>query len=112
MSPFFDLTFDLGNGALTGQVTYGEAVMFYGSVRARAGYVFDHFLLYGTAGLAWTFDQGTRTQVAGFPAVGSFVPGSVDTSQPLRVGWAAGAGVEIPISGSWSAKAEYLWTGF
>jgi high affinity Mn2+ porin len=97
---------------LTGLVTYGEAVMFYGSVRARAGYVFDHFLLYGTAGLAWTFDQVTRTQVAGFPAVGSFVPGSVDTSQPLRVGWAAGAGVEIPISGSWSAKAEYLWTGF
>jgi len=96
----------------TGQVTYGEAVMFYGSVRARAGYVFDHFLLYGTAGLAWTFDQVTRTQVAGFPAVGTATPGSVDTLQPWRVGWAAGAGVEIPITGSWTAKAEYLWTGF
>ena len=29
-----------------------------------------------------------------------------------RLGWAAGAGVEIPIAGNWSAKAEYLWTGF
>jgi high affinity Mn2+ porin len=28
------------------------------------------------------------------------------------VGWAAGAGVEIPVTGSWTAKAEYLWTGF
>jgi high affinity Mn2+ porin len=97
---------------LTGQVTYGEAVIFYGSVRVRAGYAFDHFLLYGTAGLAWTFDQVTRTQIAGFPAVGTATPGTVDTSQPWRVGWAAGAGVEIPITGSWTAKAEYLWTGF
>ena len=39
---------------ITGQVTYGEAVVYYGSVRARVGYAFDHFLLYGTAGLAWT----------------------------------------------------------
>jgi high affinity Mn2+ porin len=97
---------------LTGQVTYGEAVIYYGSVRARAGYAFDHWLLYGTAGLAWSFDQVTRTQVAGFPVTGSATPGTVDTSQPWRVGWAAGAGVEVPITRSWTAKAEYLWTGF
>ena len=45
-----------------GQVTYGEAVIHYGSARARVGYAFDHFLLYGTGGLAWTYDQVTRTQ--------------------------------------------------
>ena len=97
---------------LTGQVTYGEAVMYSAPSAPALGYAFDHFLLYGTAGLAWTFDQVTRTQVAGFPVVGSATPGTVDTSQPWRVGWAAGAGVEIPVSGSWTAKAEYLWTGF
>ena len=96
----------------TGEVTYGEAVMYSGTVRARAGYAFDHFLLYGTAGLAWTFDQVTRTQVAGIPIVGTATPGTVDTSQPWRVGWAVGAGVEIPLTGSWTAKAEYLWTEF
>ena len=96
----------------TGQVTYGEAVIYSGTIRARAGYVFDRFMLYGTGGLAWSFDQVTRTQVAGVPVVGSATPGTVDTSQPWRVGWAAGAGVEIPITGSWTAKAEYLWTGF
>ena len=92
----------------TGQVTYGEAVAYYGSVRGRVGYAFDHFLLYGTGGFAWTFDQVTRTQIAG----GTAPPGTVDLVQPWRLGWAAGAGVEIPVTGNWTAKAEYLWTGF
>jgi high affinity Mn2+ porin len=97
---------------LTGQVTYGEAVISYGSARARVGYVFDHFLLYGTGGLAWTYDQVTRTQVAGFPVGGAATPGTVDTERLMRLGWAAGVGVELPITGSWTAKAEFLWTGF
>jgi high affinity Mn2+ porin len=28
------------------------------------------------------------------------------------LGWAAGAGVEIPLAGNWTAKTEYLSTGF
>ncbi len=96
----------------TGQVTYGEAVAYYGTVRARFGYAFDHFLLYGTGGLAWTFDQVTRTQIAGVPVGGPATPGTVDLMQPWRLGWVAGGGVEIPVTANWSAKAEYLWTGF
>src|ERR1700680_2455623 len=64
---------------LTGQVTYGEAVVHYGSARARVGYAFDHFLLYGTGGLAWTHDQVTRTQVAGVSFNGFAAQGTVDT---------------------------------
>ena len=60
---------------LTGQVTYGEAVIHYGSARARVGYAFDHFLLYGTGGLAWTYDQVTRTQDAGLSFAGFATPG-------------------------------------
>jgi high affinity Mn2+ porin len=97
---------------LTGQVTYGEAVVHYGTARARVGYAFDHFLFYGTGGLAWTHDQVTRTQVAGFPVGGFAAPGTVDTRLLWRLGWAAGAGVEIPLTGNWTAKAEYLSTGF
>ena len=95
-----------------GQATYGEAVIYYGTARARVGYAFNHFLLYGTGGLAWTYDQVTRTQVAGSPVGGFATPGTVDTALMWRLGWAAGAGVEIPIAGNWTAKAEYLWTGF
>jgi high affinity Mn2+ porin len=97
---------------LTGQVSFGEAVIQYGSARARVGYAFDHFLLYGTGGLAWTYDQVTRTRV-GDPPVGGFAtPGTVDTKLLWRLGWAAGVGVEIPLSANWTARAEYLSTGF
>jgi high affinity Mn2+ porin len=97
---------------LSGQVTYGEAVIHYGSARARIGYAFDHFLLYGTGGLAWTYDQVTRTQVDGTSFGGFATPGTVDTRLLWRLGWAAGAGIEIPLAGNWTARAEYLSTGF
>jgi high affinity Mn2+ porin len=100
------------NSPLTGEVSYGEAVIYYGSARARVGYAFDHFLLYGTGGLAWTYDQVTRTQLAGNSFGGFAAPGTVDTKLLWRLGWAAGAGVEIPIAGGWTARAEYLSTGF
>jgi len=97
---------------LTGQVNYGEAVIHYGSARARVGYAFEHFLFYGTGGFAWTYDQVTRTQIDGTPVGALATPGTVDTALLWRLGWAAGAGVEIPLAGNWTAKAEYLLTGF
>jgi high affinity Mn2+ porin len=89
-----------------GQVTYGEAVIHYGSARARVGYAFDHFLFYGTGGLAWSYDQVTRSQDAGNSFNGFAGPGTVDTKLLWRLGWAAGAGIEIPLAGNWTAKAE------
>src|SRR5579871_4131370 len=72
--------------ATIGQVTYGEAVIHYGSARARVGYAFDHFLLYGTGGLAWSYDQLTRTQIAA-PAVGGVaIPGTVENRFLWRLG--------------------------
>jgi len=94
-----------------GEVNYGEAVIHYGSVRARVGYAFDHFLLYGTSGFAWSYDQLARTQLA-VPAVGGLAAGTMDTRLLWRLGWAAGIGVEIPVTDKWTAKAELLWTGF
>jgi high affinity Mn2+ porin len=97
---------------LAGQVTYGEAVIYSGTARARVGYAFDHFLLYATGGLAWSYDQVTRSQDAGFSFNGFAAPGTLDTKLLWRLGWVAGAGVEIPVGGNWTAKAEYLATGF
>ena len=71
---------------LTGQVSYGEAVIHYGSARARVGYAFDHFLLYGTGGLAWTYDQVTRTQVDGVSFGGLANAGTVDSKLFWRLG--------------------------
>jgi high affinity Mn2+ porin len=97
---------------LIGQVTYGEAVIHYGSARARIGYAFDHFLLYGTGGLAWSYDTVTRSQDAGTSFNGFAAQGTLDTRLLWRLGWAAGAGVEIPVADGWTARAEYLSTGF
>src|SRR5258708_21152816 len=97
---------------LVGEVTHGEAVIHYGTARAPVGYAFQHFLLYGTGGLAWTYSQGTRNQAAASPFGRPATPGTVETALLWRLGWAAGAGVEFPLAGNWTAKAEYLWTGF
>ena len=96
---------------LIGQVTYGEAVLHYGSVRGRIGYAFDHFLLYGTGGVAWTYDQITRSQDVA-PANGLAPAGTLEPALFWRLGWAAGIGVEVPVTKNWSAKAEFLETGF
>lgn len=97
---------------VTGEVIYGEAVIHYGSARARLGFAFDHFLLYGTGGLAWSYDQVTRTQGDGVSFGGFATPRTVDTRHLWRLGWVAGAGIEIPLAANWTAKAEYLATGF
>jgi opacity protein-like surface antigen len=88
----------------------------YGSVRARAGWVSDNWLFYGTGGFGWAYDKFTRTQTSAplNPVVPPFVDtnalgaGTVVTSSHLRPGWAAGAGVEWALARTWTVKLEYL----
>jgi high affinity Mn2+ porin len=100
---------------LTGVATYEEMVQWSSTVRGRIGYAPGHWLFYATGGLAWTYDQFTRTQV-----VGSFDPNSVgpsaSTVEPKfivgRSGWVAGGGIELALTSKWSARLEYLYTQF
>ena len=95
-----------------GQASYEEKVEYSGTVRGRLGYVRNDWLVYATAGYAWTYDLFTRTQLAGTPAGGTAIPGTAETSHALRSGWAAGAGVEVPVAAHWTATLEYLFTAF
>jgi len=77
----------------------------YGTVRARAGYAFDNFLVYGTGGLAYgkmSFDQrlaaGDGTQSVTWS-------GSTDG---WNLGWTLGGGAEYAID-RWTLGAEYLY---
>ena len=80
-----------------------------GTVRGRVGYVFNNnWLVYGTGGFAWSYDQITRTQLAG----AALPPGTDESTLLWRFGWAAGAGIELPVAPNWSARVEYLYTGF
>ena len=55
----------------------------YGSVRARAGWVSDNWLFYGTGGFGWAYDKFTRTQLVG--AITAVLPLSTSMhSRPAR----------------------------
>jgi high affinity Mn2+ porin len=96
-----------------GQASYEELVQFSGTVRGRIGYAQGGWLIYATGGLAWTFDQFNRTQLAGVPAGGTATPGTVESLFVVpRLGWAAGVGAEVALNSSWTARLEYLFTEF
>src|SRR5947207_3262470 len=95
-----------------GQASYAEKVEYSGTLRGRVGYVRNNWLIYGTAGYAWSYDQFIRSQLAGTPAGGTAVPNTVEKSHAWRNGWATGVGVELPVASSWTANLEYLFTAF
>jgi high affinity Mn2+ porin len=101
------------SSALIGTANYLEQVEFSGDMRARIGYALGNWLYYVTGGFAWSYDQFTRTQLGGFPAGGTAVPGTVENLylEP-RVGGVVGAGVEVALAPHWTAQFEYLFTDY
>ena len=86
-----------------GAVSLTETVLDSGTARVRVGYAPGHWLFYGTGGFAWSYNQQSLTQVA-----------TGNTEQPFlwRLGWTAGAGVEVPIAPHWTARLEYLYFNY
>lgn len=76
------------------------------SLRLRAGYAVDNFLLYATGGVA--FADGKLTS-SGFD--GNDVYYSSDDSN-THVGWTIGVGAEYAFSPNWIARAEVRYTDF
>ena len=106
------------SSATVGTASYSEQVEWSGSVRGRIGYAPNlgaggHWLIYATGGLAFSFDQFTRTQIAGVPLGGTAVPGQVESLFMVpRVGGAVGAGIEYAMPSHWTARVEYLFTDY
>ena len=72
-------------------------------MRGRIGYAPGSWLFYATGGFAWTYDQLSLTQLAN---------GTTEAPFLWRLGWAAGAGVEVPVAPHWTARLEYLFTDY
>jgi high affinity Mn2+ porin len=89
--------------ATLGEASFAETALASGTVRGRVGYAPGDWLLYGTGGLAWTYDQQLLTQIS---------TGNTVTPSLWRLGWVAGAGVETPIAPHWTARLEYLYTDY
>lgn len=68
------------------------------TLRARAGFVFENFLVYGTGGFAW---GGGDSDYFGF--------GSTQSTDLSLSGYTVGGGAEYLLSDRVSVKAEYLY---
>jgi len=73
-----------------------------GTARGRIGYTSGPWLAYATGGLAWAGERFLNT-----PAIGDD-----EKHINLRIGWAAGAGVEYAFAPHWSVRLEYLYSQF
>ncbi len=85
-----------GSGLCGGALGCETHNTFLGTVRARVGYAFDRLMPYVTGGGAFGTVKMTPTT------------GGSDSA--LKIGWAAGAGIEYAYKGPWSVKLEYLYT--
>ena len=98
---------------LIGQAIYRDEVQMSGTLRGRIGYAPGHWLFYATGGFAYSFDEISRTQVAGVAIDGTAAAGTVENLFMVpRIGAAAGAGVEVMLTPRWTARLEYLYTGY
>lgn len=77
--------------------TFESHIDWLGTARVRAGMPMGNFLFFGTAGLAL---GGVTATVNG--------PGGGDASE-THVGWTAGLGVEMALTGNITAKGEWLY---
>lgn len=84
---------------------------YFGTVRGRLGVVTNGVLLYATGGLSFGQGQGSVSVTPGTPdAPGVGGPYNGKDSQSY-LGYAVGAGGEIPLSDMLSLKIEYLHVG-
>jgi high affinity Mn2+ porin len=79
-----------------------EQMDFVGSARGRLGYAAGPWLFYATGGLAFAGERYLNT-----PAVGND-----EKKLNMRLGWAAGGGVEYAFAPHWSLRLEYLYSEF
>ena len=100
----------------TGMASYADQVEMSGMLRGRIGYAPNLGTgnwFYATGGLAWTYDQFTRTQMTGVPVGGTATPGTPENLFMVpRLGSATGVGVEFGLTPSWAARIEYLYTDY
>jgi outer membrane immunogenic protein len=76
----------------------------FGTARARAGWLIDpSILLYVTGGAAYgSVKADYASGIFGLPLVAS-------SASTTRLGWTVGGGIEGKLSRNWSVKAEYLY---
>jgi outer membrane immunogenic protein len=110
---YASLTSDPNNVIYNGRERIGAR--WIGTTRGRIGYQFEAFVPYLTGGIAfgesvYQVNTGSYQIYGKNPNFNLYkIAGS---GSQISVGWAAGAGIEIPIFKNISVKTEYLYTQF
>lgn len=104
-----DLTTVTGDDEI-GESTISKSVEveWFGTLRGRAGYVYDRALIYATGGAAYGSIKGSRVGSYGFGSVIESVSEDWSKSE-TKWGWTVGAGAEFGISKNVTLKLEYLY---
>jgi high affinity Mn2+ porin len=104
-----DITFPnylTSNSVVSSLATARSAVTeqwdYVGTARGRVGYATGPWLVYATGGLAWVGERFLNS-----PAIGD-----EEKTINIRLGGAAGAGVEYAFAPHWTARLEYLYSRF
>ncbi len=82
--------------------TYSQKVPWFGTVRARLGAAQNGWLVYVTGGYTYARLDTDASAAAG-PATANY--GLHET----RSGWNLGTGIEVMLTGNWTARLEYLY---
>lgn len=86
-----------------GHVWKSQFGPFWGTLRARAGWLFGNLLFYGTGGIAFmSVDE---------VGIGD-ADGQTADNRSVRSGWVVGAGVEYALTSRMTTKLEYLHMDF
>jgi len=114
------------NGGLAGLFpftqTASEKIRWFGTVRARLGYLpVDNLLIYATGGFAYGRVEHSATYINNGPVplnvtgfgfsytCGAFAPCFNGLSNDVSGGWTVGGGIEYAIWQRWTLRAEYLY---
>ena len=95
-----------GGGPLGVAAEVGSRINYIGTVRARAGYAWDRFLVYATGGFAYGQVNSSAQAAVGAGGGGGAISASETSS---RVGWTVGGGFEYAITQNLTVKTEYLY---
>ena len=96
------------NGPATNIISTKVQQNWLGTLRARAGFSVDRFLVYATGGLALGSAKLTSTSTVSVPTA-DWVERYSGSGTVTKGGYAVGGGIEYAITNNWIVRGEYLY---
>ena len=96
---------------VTTDFTTEQKLDYFGTIRARLGFIYDSALFYLTGGAAYGRVTQTLegTVILNLPGVAGGATFSSAFGQENKFGYVVGGGIEAALWGNWTGKVEYLF---